>query len=130
MSGATQRPWTVAYEVANQCLDLFPRWLRDRGGIVVYQNQAFDSSHFGEVSFMPLRFVAEEDGKLHDAPEWRGDLPSQRQQRVDTITPEQYGGDVERAIREAFKFETTPPPSKAVKPKKTSKTIKKPKKES
>ena len=55
------------------------KWLREREGIVVYENHMLDSSHLGETTFMPVRYLAEEDDKLHWAPMQNrpeGGLPS------------------------------------------------------
>jgi len=105
---ADRRPWRVSAESAEQCKRLFPLWLKERGGIVVYQNCMFDSSHIGDQSFMPARFIAEEDNQMHDAPDElrpNGGLPSLRQQQQDHIEMSEYGNDIERALDEAFKFE-------------------------
>ena len=92
----SERPWSIAPENYARCIeDLFPKWLKDRGGIVVYENHFFDSSSFGDKTFMPARYVAEEDNKMHDAPnEYRpnGGVPSMRQQKVDHITLDEFGG--------------------------------------
>lgn len=110
------RPWKVAPENVIRCRELFPKWLRERGGIAVYENHVLDSSHLGDVTYLPLRYQAENDQWV-DAPadEWRphGGLPSLRQQRVDTIKLEEFGGDVERALA-CFEFEVAlPEPVKA-----------------
>ena len=49
------RPWSVTAENWERCMTLFPTWLRERGGIVVYENHVFDSSRFGDKTFMPAR---------------------------------------------------------------------------
>jgi len=96
------RPWSVTSENWDRCInDLFPRWLKERGGIVVYENHMLDSSHLGDKSFMPARYLAEEDNQLHDAPDEHrpnGGLPSLRQQKVDTIRLEEFDGDIEKAL--------------------------------
>jgi len=100
-----RRPWIVGAEAYEQLERLAPKWLTERGGVVVYENQTLDSSRLGDTSFMPARFVAEEDDQEHDAPMERrpnGGLPSFRQQATDHITIEQYGGDPEKAFKEAF----------------------------
>lgn len=103
------RPWTVAPENWELCINkLFPMWLKERDGIVVYENHMLDSSHLGDKSFIPAHYIAEEDGQLHDAPEeWRpnGGLPSLRQQRVDHIKLEEFDGDVSKALA-CFVMET------------------------
>jgi hypothetical protein len=95
------RPWGVSSQNWNQCIhDLFPKWLKERGGIVVYENHVLNSSHLGDRSFMPARYIAE-DNQLHDAPEEHrphGGLPSLRQQRVDHIKLEDFGGNVDEAL--------------------------------
>jgi len=96
------RPWPINKEQYDTCLNrLFPTWLKDRGGIVVYQNHVLDSSHVGDITFLPARYLAE-DNKLHDAPdEWRPNdgLPSFRQQRVDHVKLEEFDGDLEKALK-------------------------------
>jgi len=93
------RPWTVALENYGRCMkDLFPMWLKERGGIVVYENHMMDSSHFGDKSFMPARFIAAEDDQLHEAPPRIGDVPSRFQERVDTITLEEFAGELDKAL--------------------------------
>ncbi len=95
------RPWSVDKENWDQCIkNLFPMWLRDRGGIVVYENHMLDSSSLGARSFMPARYLAE-DNQMHDAPEEyrpNGGLPSLRQQKVDHIILEDFNGDVDEAL--------------------------------
>lgn len=101
-----RRPWAVHTEEAFSSLqNLAQKWLKERGGIIVYENHMMDSSHLGETSFMPARFIAEEDDAMHDAPMQRrphGGLPSLRQEAVDHITAEQYDGDPVNAFNEAF----------------------------
>ena len=100
------RPWGISSEVWGRCMKLVPEWLNERGGVVVYQNQNFDSSHFGERSFMPARFLAEEDNEFHDAPEERrpnGGLPSLRQQKVDHIMLKEFGGELDVLLAACFK---------------------------
>lgn len=94
------RPWKVGPKQWEQCMRLFPTWLRERGGIVVYENHNFDSSHFGDRSYMPARYIAEDD-QMHDAPDERrpnGGVPSMRQQKVDHIALEEFGGDMDKAL--------------------------------
>ena len=95
------RPWSVNPENWDQCMHLFPKWLEERNGIVVYENHVLDSSSLGDKSFMPARYVAEEDNQLHDAPEEHrpnGGLPSLRQQKVDHIKLDEFDGDMEKAL--------------------------------
>lgn len=61
---------------------------------MVYENHMMDSSHAGDKTFLPARYIAT-SGELVDAPEeWRpnGGLPSLRQQKVDHIKLEDFGG--------------------------------------
>jgi len=100
-----RRPWSVFGETFETLQGLAQKWLKERGGIIVYENHMMDSSRLGDTTFMPARLIAEEDDQLHDAPmEHRpnGGLPSCRQQAVDHITLEQYDGDPVRAFNEAF----------------------------
>lgn len=96
------RPWSVAPENWDLCInDLFPMWLRERGGIVVYENHMLDSSSMGDKTFLPARYIAEEDNQLHDAPDEHrphGGLPSLRQQKVDTVTLDEFDGDMDKAL--------------------------------
>lgn len=104
-----RRPWAVSTEAFSQIQSLAQKWLKERDGIIVYENHMMDSSHLGETSFMPARFIAEEDDAMHDAPMQRrpnGGLPSLRQEAVDHITAEQYGGDPAKALNAAFAEET------------------------
>lgn len=94
------RPWPIHQETWDRCMELFPKWLEERGGIVVYENHVFDSSSFGDRSYMPARFIAE-DNQMHDAPaEHRpnGGVPSMRQQKVDHIKLEEFDGDLDKAL--------------------------------
>lgn len=94
------RPWTVAPENWDQCMRLFPTWLKERNGIVVYENHMFDSSSFGDKTFMPARFIAEDD-QMHDAPDEHrpnGGVPSMRQQKVDHVTLDEFDGDLNKAL--------------------------------
>lgn len=81
-------------------MNLFPTWLKERGGVVVYQNHNFDSSRMGDQTFLPARYVAE-DGQMHDAPEEfrpMDGLPSMRQQKVDHVKLEEFDGDLTKAL--------------------------------
>ena len=103
-----RRPWVLCKEAYEQVVRLAPMWLKERGGIVVYENHVMDSSRLGETTFMPAKFIAQEDDQLHDAPmEHRpnGGLPSCRMEAVDHIMLEQYNGDVEKTVAAAFKEE-------------------------
>lgn len=103
-----RRPWVLHKEAYEQVMRLAPMWLKDRGGVVVYENHMMDSSHLGETTFMPARFIAQEDDQMHDAPMQHrpnGGVPSCRMEAVDHITLEQYNGDAEKAIAAAFKEE-------------------------
>lgn len=85
-------------------LPRFRMWLTERGGVVVYENHMFDSSHFGDRSFMPARYIAEDD-QMHDAPEERrpnGGLPSLRQQKIDHIKAEDFDS-VDECLVACFK---------------------------
>lgn len=100
------RPWSVDSDIWYGCKELFYLWLKERGGIIVYENHMMDSSHLGETTFMPARYLAEEDNQLHDAPEEyrpNGGLPSLRQQKVDHIKLEDFDGSVDKAL-ECFKM--------------------------
>lgn len=92
----SKRPWGVNPQNWDLCVkDLFPKWLKERGGIIVYENHVLDSSSLGDKTFMPAKYVAEEDNKMHDAPEEHrpnGGVPSMRQQKVDHIKLEDFGG--------------------------------------
>jgi len=103
------RPWPVARDRYYGCTrSLFPLWLKERGGIVVYENHMLDSSHLGDRTFMPAKYVAEEDNQLHDAPEEyrpNGGVPSMRQQKVDHIKLEEFAGELDAALR-CFKEDT------------------------
>ena len=99
------RPWKVNPDIWFGTKELFDKWLRERNGIVVYENHMMDSSRLWDRTYMPARYVASEDNQLHDAPEEyrpNGGLPSMRQQKVDHIRLEDFGGDVDRAIKECF----------------------------
>ena len=102
------RPWSVASENWDTCINvLFPLWLKQRGGIVVYENHVLDSSHCGDKTFMPAKYKGEDD-EMHDAPdEYRpnGGLPSLRQQKVDHIKPEDFGS-LEKALECFIKEES------------------------
>jgi len=97
----SKRPWSVYKDSWIPALELFSTWLKERGGIVIYENHVMDSSHFGSTAYMPAQYIADEDGELHDAPdEYRpnGGLPSMRQQKVDTITLAEFDGDMNKAL--------------------------------
>lgn len=101
------RPHVVSSGVWDRCMSFFPMWLRERGGIAVYENHNFDSSAFGQMSFMPMRFQAEDD-TWHDAPEEHrpgGGVPSLRQQRIDIVKLDEFDGDVETCIAACFKMQ-------------------------
>lgn len=107
-----KRPWPVDDEVWAQCMKLFPKWLKERGGIVVYENHVLDSSQRGHTTFMPMRYQAKDD-TWHDAPARIGDVPSRFEERVDTIMVEQFGGDMDRCLSACFKYMPPAPPPKA-----------------
>jgi hypothetical protein len=94
-----RRPWPIWLDVYDRCMkSLFPIWLERRGGIVVYENQTMDSSHLGDRTYMPAKFYAQEDEVLHDAPPRIGDVPSRFQEKVDHITLEEFGGELDKAL--------------------------------
>lgn len=92
------RPWKISAGSYGQCMRLFPTWLKERGGIVVYENHMMDSSHFGDRSFMPAKYYAQEDDQLHDAPDRIGDVPSRFQEKTDHITLKEFGGELLKAL--------------------------------
>ena len=102
------RPWEINTDVWEQCMVLFPLWLQERGGIVVYENHMLDSSRCGDRTYMPARYYATDHNGtdvLCDAPdEWRtnGGVPSCRQQKVDHIKLDEFGGDLARALEKCF----------------------------
>jgi len=102
------RPWEVNPENWRRCIfdpGLFPKWLRERGGIVVYENQLLDSSSMGNKTFMPAKFYAEGHVELQDAPEQfspDGNC-STIQVKVDHITVDEYGGDLDLIIGNCFR---------------------------
>lgn len=107
-----RRPWTVHHEAAETCQHRFPMWLVERGGIVVYENHMMDSSGLGDQTFMPVKYIAQEDDKMHWAPlEHRpdGGLPSRRQQQVDLIELADFPDTPPAAIiGKCFLFEEAP----------------------
>jgi len=93
------RPWKIPARNYHACIEeLFPKWLKEREGVIVYENHMMDSSHFGERSFMPARYYAKEDEQLHDAPPRIGDVPSRFQEKVDHITLKEFGGDLDKTL--------------------------------
>lgn len=101
------RPHRISGILWNGCMKKFEDWLQTREGIVVYENRLMDSSHFGEISFMPAKFYAEESDELQDAPEElrpNGGLPSLRQQKIDHIRLEEFDGDVEKCLKACFEI--------------------------
>lgn len=86
------RTWPIPAEVYDRCIgQTFPMWLKERGGIAVYENRMFDSSQFGSTAYLPASYIAE-DNLMHPAPGWIGDLPSTRKELVSIITLETAGG--------------------------------------
>ena len=53
MRGVERRPWEVNPENVEQVRRLFPKWLKERHGIVVYECPAMDSSAMGNKTYMP-----------------------------------------------------------------------------
>ena len=104
-----RRPWKVSASVIEQCKKLFPAWLSQRGGIVIYENHVLDSFALGQTTFMPVLFIAAEDDALHWSPlEHRpdGGLPSRRQQQVDLVELSDYPDtSIESVIETAFSVE-------------------------
>lgn len=94
----TDRPWGISKDYYDYCMKLFPIWLRERKGVVVYQNRMMGSSRLGDTTFTPARFYAEGDTQLHDAPMRLGDVPSRLQEKVDHITLEEFGGELDKAL--------------------------------
>ena len=111
-----EKRWVIDREIWQRCMDLFPTWLRERGGIAVYENHMMDSSECGSTSFMPARFYAKEVEGLQDAPPRIGDVPSRFKERVDHIQLEEFGGDVQKCIDYCFVQEAV-----VVEPKETKK---------
>jgi hypothetical protein len=95
------RPHEIDADIWDDIEVLFHVWLRERGGVVVYENQNFNSSELGAKSFMPAKYIAR-DEKTYDAPARIGDVPSRFQERVDHIKLEDFDGDVERVFAACF----------------------------
>jgi hypothetical protein len=95
------RPHEIDADIWDDAKILFHVWLRERDGVVVYENQNLSSSQCGAKSFMPGRYVAV-DEKTYDAPARIGDVPSRFQERVDHIKREDFGDDVEKAFAACF----------------------------
>lgn len=105
----TQRPWIIDDEQWDQCINnLFPTWLKERNGVVVYENHMMDSSNLGDLSFMPFKYLAE-DGSMREAPNRLGDVPSRFQERVDHIRLEEFSGDLEKALQSFVRRSTSRP---------------------
>jgi len=85
-----RRPWEVNPENVEQVRRLFPKWLKERHGIVVYECVAMDSSALGNRSFMPRMFEAQDD-KFHPAPNVRSPTGNASDQEwpVDWISMDQ-----------------------------------------
>jgi hypothetical protein len=66
-------------------------WLKERGGIAIYENRMMDSSQYGSTAYLPARYIAE-DNLMHPAPPWIGDMPSSRKELVGIVTLETAGG--------------------------------------
>jgi hypothetical protein len=96
------RPWEIDDLIWDDSVPLLMKWLKERGGIVVYENHVLDSSQMGATSFLPSRYIAQDDNKMHDAPPRIGDVPSRFQERVDHVKVEDFGNDVDRAIKGCF----------------------------
>lgn len=72
----------------------------------MYENHVLDSSALGHRTFMPATYEAVDD-RMHQAPdEYRphGGLPSLREQRIDHIKLEDFGGDVDRCLAVCFRI--------------------------
>lgn len=107
MSDLKHRPYEVRTEVWDRCMEKFPKWLTERGGIVVFENHMLDSSKLGDRTYVPARYE-DESGSMVDAPKdfWNSwGLASTIQSRIDHITLEEFGGDVEKCIAACFKKE-------------------------
>ena len=61
-----QRPHVVDEGNVTQVRDLFPKWAKERHGLVVYQCQLLDSSSIGLLTFAPRMFEGTDD-KWHPA---------------------------------------------------------------
>jgi len=98
-----RRPWGVNPDNWDRVMRLFPTWLQDRGGIVVYENENFNSRAFGDRAFVPAMMQVEGEDDLRAAPKRIGTLPSNFKEKVDQVTLEEFGGDVDLAIESCFR---------------------------
>lgn len=97
-----RRPWSIDNSQLPIVRILFPKWLRERGGIIVYENHNFDSSAFGDRSYTPAMVIFAGETEPRPAPNRLGDVPSRFQYRVDHVTLEEFDGDVETALCTCF----------------------------
>jgi len=97
-----RRPWRVSPDVWDVVMEAFPMWLREREGIIVYENENFDSSAFGDQTFVPAMCYVEGSDRLKPAPKRLGNLPSNFQYQADHIKLEEFDGDTDLAIRTCF----------------------------
>lgn len=61
------RPWVIHTDLIGKLRKLFPMWIEQRHGIVVYRCDLMDSSSFGSTTFMPRMYQATDDS-WHPAP--------------------------------------------------------------
>jgi hypothetical protein len=85
-------PWPVPADAYDRCIgQTFPMWLKERGGIAIYENRMMDSTQYGTTAYLPASYIAE-DNLMHPAPPWIGDMPSSRRELIGIVTLETAGG--------------------------------------
>lgn len=101
-----RRPWEVNEANAHQCRCLFPLWMRERHGIVVYECGLMDSSAMGNKTFAP-RMIDTVEAGMQPAPRIRNaDLASTQEHPVDWIDASAIpGASPEEIIERCFFFE-------------------------
>ena len=105
-----ERPWELSPEIVDTVRPLFPMWLKERHGIVVYQAGLMDSTAGlqGLLSFMPRMYEATND-EMHPAPRLSnpGGLASTTAVIVDWIwvEPDAPDAEIESVLNACFFYE-------------------------
>lgn len=101
-----RRPWVFEVQNVQQVMEMVEKWLKERGGVVIYENITLDSSHMGERNMIPAIFESEKEGFVcAPTPRWNKDGNfSTEMQQVDFIHVDQFEGKKMQKAMENFRI--------------------------
>lgn len=99
----SSRPYLIVDAAAKACSERFPLWLRERNGIVVYEDQNADSPVRGQRVMLPARMRTPEGPA--DAPAVWESTSGLSAVKIDHVRMEDFGDDIKACLAACFAFE-------------------------